>query len=85
MTFVLVEFVQAGDFDAKSYKLKSYKWRFFYAKSYKLNFREAFWKCVLVEFVLVETVLVGDPLYIALISTDVANVSITIFKLKMSR
>jgi hypothetical protein len=44
---VLVEIVQVGDFDAKSYKL---------------NFLRASWKCVQVEFVLVETVLVGDPL-----------------------
>ena len=49
MTIRINEVVQAGDFDAKSYK-----W----------NFLWAFWKCVLVEFVLVETVLVGDPLYI---------------------
>jgi hypothetical protein len=42
-----LNFVVVGDFDAKSYKL---------------NFRGAFSKCVQVEFVLVETVLVGDPL-----------------------
>ena len=47
--FILAEFVQVGDFDAKSYK-----WNFMRASS----------KCVQVEFVLVETVLVGDPLYI---------------------
>jgi hypothetical protein len=67
-----------GEFDDNSYyKLSSYKWGilmqnliswihtsgFFYEKSYKLNFMIASWKCVLVEFVLVETVLVGDPLY----------------------
>ena len=63
---VLVEFVQVGGFDAKSYKLnldflyKIVQVEVFYAKSYKLNFLRAFWKCVLVEFVLVETVLVGD-------------------------
>ena len=45
---IRIRFVQVGDFDAKSYK-----W----------NFKRAFRKSVQVEFVLVETVLVGDPLY----------------------
>ena len=46
--YVLTYFVLLGDFDEKSYKL---------------NFMRPFWNCVLVELILVETVLVGDPLY----------------------
>ena len=47
-TYLCAYFVLLGDFNRKSYK-----W----------NFMSSFWNCVLVEFVLVETVLVGDPLY----------------------
>jgi hypothetical protein len=47
-TYLLMCFVLLGDFNAKSYK-----W----------NFMWTFWNLVLVEFVLVETVLLRDPLY----------------------